>query len=102
MEDNSCITNIPACNMISLNRLLTSKSIFQNLCASATVYTELSKNEYQLGTGVLLKTSHKMGTGPWNIIAQYQYDALGRVQRKGLGATQKCRTLAIISGDSSP
>lgn len=68
-----------------LNRPLISKSIFQNLYASAAVYTELSKNEYQLGTGALLKTSHKIGTGPWNIIAQYQYDALGRVKRKGLG-----------------
>ncbi len=68
-----------------LNRPLVSKSIFQNLYASYTVYTELTKNEYQLGTGVLLKTSHKMGTAPWNIIAQYQYDSLGRVQRKVLG-----------------
>lgn len=68
-----------------LNRPLISKSISRNMNAGATVYAELTKNEYQVGTGALFRTSHKINNGPWNITARYEYDSLGRVRRKGIG-----------------
>jgi RHS repeat-associated protein len=68
-----------------LNRPLISKSIFQNLYATATIYTELSKNEYQSGTGALTKTSHKVQNGNWTTQSIMSYDSLGRLKRKVLG-----------------
>lgn len=68
-----------------MGRPLISKSIFQNLYANASVYTELYRNEYEAGTGSLLRTSHKIGTAPWAIVSSLGYDSMGRVKRKVLG-----------------
>ncbi|WP_029274580.1 RHS repeat-associated core domain-containing protein [Pedobacter borealis] len=77
-----------------LNRPLISKSIFQNLFASYSVYKEFTKNEYQVGTGALLQTSHKINDNPWSVSVKYLYDALGRVKRKTLGSYGEVQDLS--------
>lgn len=69
-----------------LGRPLITKSIFQNLGKSNTIYPEWTKYSYEAGTGALLTTSHKVKTGGvWNTTSKFQYDDLGRVKRKSLG-----------------
>ncbi|PSK90604.1 RHS repeat protein [Taibaiella chishuiensis] len=64
---------------------LLSKSIFQNLYAAYAVTTERYKNEYETGTGNLLRTRHRINDGAWSTLSNLVYDSLGRVKRKALG-----------------
>jgi len=48
-------------------------------------HTELTKNSYEPVTGRLTETKHSVDGGPWNILATYGYDELGRLNRQVLG-----------------
>ncbi|HET8573943.1 MAG TPA: RHS repeat-associated core domain-containing protein [Edaphocola sp.] len=68
-------------------RVLISKHEIINVHAKggSNTHTELIKNSYEPVTGRLTETDHSMDGGPWNVLAIYTYDGLGRVSRKNLG-----------------
>ncbi|WP_162903423.1 DUF6443 domain-containing protein [Taibaiella koreensis] len=69
------------------NRLLLAKhtSINQLNAQGASTHSELNSFEYETGTGRLLKQSHKVDDGGWQILSIHDYDELGNEKRQVLG-----------------
>jgi len=69
------------------NRLILAKHTATNMlnAQGANTHTELNSFEYETGTGRLLKQSHKVDDGGWQILSMHGYDELGNEKRQVLG-----------------
>jgi RHS repeat-associated protein len=66
-------------------RNLISKHVSFNTNSTDGVRKELIRNYYDVLTGALTQTQHKVDNNNWNVLALYTYDEMGRVKRKVLG-----------------
>jgi RHS repeat-associated protein len=69
------------------NQLLVTKHSWYNQLSldGKTSHTELTKHEYELHSGKISRTAHKLNVGSWTTSALFRYDDLGRIDRKVLG-----------------
>ena len=68
------------------NKVLINKHVMSNTNATGTTsHSELNRNVYDINSGQLTSTRHRVNSGSFVTQATFTYDDLGRVKRKVLG-----------------